>query len=81
MVNYFKGKTHDPNDKDLVINFFKLYEQVPKLTMSELLKQEYEIQNQLRQEIEKLKQRIEVDDIIQKELRKQIDDIRKSRYA
>ena len=39
LVNYLKGKTHDPNDKDLVVNFFKQFEDVPKLTVSELLRQ------------------------------------------
>lgn len=26
LVNYLKGKTHDPNDKDLIVNFFKQFE-------------------------------------------------------
>lgn len=26
MVNYFKGKVHDPKDKDLITNFFKQFE-------------------------------------------------------
>jgi hypothetical protein len=34
LVNYLKGKTHDPNDKELIINFFKQFEEVPKLTIS-----------------------------------------------
>jgi hypothetical protein len=43
-VNYLKGKTHDPNDKELIMNFFKQYEEAPKLTISELLRQEYRMQ-------------------------------------
>jgi Fe-S oxidoreductase len=39
LVNYLKGKTHDPNDKELVVNFFKQFEEVPKITMSELMRQ------------------------------------------
>jgi len=39
LVNYLKGKTHDPNDKDLIVNFFKQFEEVTKLTVSELLRQ------------------------------------------
>lgn len=39
MVGYFRGKIHDPNDKELLVNFFKQFESVPKMTMSELLVQ------------------------------------------
>lgn len=80
MVGYFKGKIHDPNDKELLVNFFKQFEAVPKMTMSELVTQEVEIQNQLREEIKRLEERIEVDDIIHKELRRQVEEANKRRY-
>jgi|JI6StandDraft_1071083.scaffolds.fasta_scaffold311612_1 protoporphyrinogen oxidase len=80
MVGYFKGKIHDPNDKELLVNFFKQFEEVPKMTMSELMAQEHEIQNQLRDEIKRLQERIEVDDIIHKELRRQVEELQKRRY-
>jgi hypothetical protein len=47
LVGYLKGKTSDPHDKELVVNFFKQFEEVPKLTMSELVRQEREVQERL----------------------------------
>lgn len=80
MVNYFKGKVCDPKDKDLITNFFKQYEEVPKITVSELMKQEIQVQDQLRDEIKRLHEQIEINDIINKELRRQMDEQQKSRY-
>lgn len=34
MMNYLKNKTNNPEDKDLIVNFFKQFEEVPKLTVS-----------------------------------------------
>lgn len=34
MANFLKGKATDPNDKEIIEDFFKQFEQVPKLTIS-----------------------------------------------
>jgi hypothetical protein len=44
LVNYLKNKVNNPEDKNLLVNFFKQFEEVPKLTMSELMKQERQVQ-------------------------------------
>jgi hypothetical protein len=45
LVNYLKGKANNPEDKDLVVNFFRQFEEVPKLGISELMKQERQVQS------------------------------------
>jgi hypothetical protein len=44
LVNYLKNKVNNPEDNNLLVNFFKQFEEVPKLTMSELMKQERQVQ-------------------------------------
>lgn len=60
MMNYLKNKTNNPEDKDLIVNFFKQFEQVPKLTVSQLMKQERQVREQLKEEIKKLEHQIEI---------------------
>ena len=72
MVGFFKRTLQNKEDLDLLTNFFKQYEEVPKLTLSELLSQERQVQEQLRAEIKSLNERIEIDELIQKNLRKEI---------
>lgn len=49
LVNYLKGKANNPEDKDLVVNFFKQFEEVPKLSISELMKQEKQVHEELKE--------------------------------
>lgn len=58
-MGYLKGKTSDPHDKELVEKFFRLFEQVPKLTMSGLVRQEREVQEQLQRENGELRRVLE----------------------
>lgn len=60
MMNYLKNKTNNPEDKDLIVNFFKQFEEVPKLTVSQLMKQERQVREQLKEEIKKLEHQIEI---------------------
>ncbi len=47
------------------------------MTISELLCQERLVQEELKTEIGKLKEQIEIDEIVQKELRRQITELSK----
>lgn len=75
MVAYFKGKTADPKDRDLIANFFRQFEEVPKITMSELIKQELQVQDGLRDEIAKLREDTHIKEVLIGDLRKQITDL------
>lgn len=53
---------------------------MPKITVSELMRQEMQVQHQLQDEITRLREQVEINEIVNKELRRQNDELVKARY-
>jgi hypothetical protein len=75
-MNYLKNKAQNPEDKDLIVGFFRQFEEVPKLTVSELMKQERQVQEQLKEEVKRMEQQLEVERMVQRDLRKRYENVR-----
>ena len=61
---------------NLVVNFFRQFEEVPQLSISELMKQEKQVQDELREEIKRLECQIEIEQVAQRELRQRYANIK-----